>query len=297
MTRVHRPGAQPAGNPRRRKSTCASRQSPSRWQLWRARPGGGACSAARPRATRKPRVTARRRSSRGPVRGQHRPVRVPFARQARHADVLSNFIPGEDPPQARTTTRSRRRRGTTSTSTATATGSRTSRTTSSSNGRTGPYFLGDTVQPYTVTRVATARRPSSREARRRPTTSARARRRITTRSPRRRSRRSQAAARCSPASVTIRSSPTSATSSTCSRSARAPAATGGGKDFLAGYAVHTIALQIPISQLDTASHTIGTGRRRPPAGQTKDGQGRTTAWVQVSRLGNPLINEVVIPTV
>ena len=34
-------------------------------------------------------------------------------------------------------------------------------------------------------------------------------------------------------------------------------ATGGGKDFLAGYAVHTIALQIPISQLDTSSHVIG----------------------------------------
>ena len=33
--------------------------------------------------------------------------------------------------------------------------------------------------------------------------------------------------------------------------------TGGGKDFLAGYDVHTIALQIPISQVDTPSHTIG----------------------------------------
>ena len=32
---------------------------------------------------------------------------------------------------------------------------------------------------------------------------------------------------------------------------------GGGKDFLAGYDVHTIALQIPISQLDTKSHVIG----------------------------------------
>ena len=32
---------------------------------------------------------------------------------------------------------------------------------------------------------------------------------------------------------------------------------GGGKDFFAGYAVHAIALQIPISQLDTKSHVIG----------------------------------------
>src|SRR5207248_727259 len=35
-------------------------------------------------------------------------------------------------------------------------------------------------------------------------------------------------------------------------------ATGGGKDFLAGYGVHTIALQIPKSQLDNGgNHTVG----------------------------------------
>ena len=74
-------------------------------------------------------------------------------------------------------------------------------------------------------------------------------------------------------------------------------ATGGGKDFLAGYAVHTIALQIPNSQLDTARTSSASGRRdRPPEGDgRRQGQG-TAAWVQVSRLGNPLINEVVIPT-
>src|SRR5207244_9880164 len=32
---------------------------------------------------------------------------------------------------------------------------------------------------------------------------------------------------------------------------------GGGKDFLAGYGVHTIALQLPIAAVDTASHVIG----------------------------------------
>jgi hypothetical protein len=71
---------------------------------------------------------------------------------------------------------------------------------------------------------------------------------------------------------------------------------GGGKDFLAGYAVHTIALQIPISQVDTASHVVGiwSAADRPKTSVAgRSGHGR---WVQVSRLGNPLINEVVIPT-
>ena len=74
-------------------------------------------------------------------------------------------------------------------------------------------------------------------------------------------------------------------------------ATGGGRDFLGGYAVHGIALQIPKSQLDNGSnHTIGvwaaTDRRKV---SVEGGQARER-WVQVSRLGNPLINEVVIPT-
>jgi hypothetical protein len=71
---------------------------------------------------------------------------------------------------------------------------------------------------------------------------------------------------------------------------------GGGKDFLAGYAVHTIALQIPISQLDTKSHTIGVWSAADRHRTTVAGRGSSGPWVQVSRLGNPLINEVVIPT-
>jgi hypothetical protein len=70
---------------------------------------------------------------------------------------------------------------------------------------------------------------------------------------------------------------------------------GGGKDFLSGYNVHTIALQVPISQLDTPSHTIGiwtsTDRQNVSVGgRVRDG------WTQVSRLGEPLVNEVIIPT-
>ena len=40
-------------------------------------------------------------------------------------------------------------------------------------------------------------------------------------------------------------------------------ATGGGKDFLAGYAVHAIALQVPISQLDNEVATSSACGRRP----------------------------------
>src|SRR6476469_6068107 len=70
--------------------------------------------------------------------------------------------------------------------------------------------------------------------------------------------------------------------------------TGGGKDFFAGYAVHTLALQIPIAQLDTASHTIGIWSAADRRRTTVAGKGGRRPWVQVSRLGNPLINEVVI---
>src|SRR2546425_1169613 len=74
-------------------------------------------------------------------------------------------------------------------------------------------------------------------------------------------------------------------------------ATGGGKDILAGYGVHAIALQIPKSQLDNGTnHTVGvwaaTDRQKVTVRKGK----AKTEWVQVSRLGNPLVNEVVIPT-
>ncbi|HET9323390.1 MAG TPA: DUF4331 domain-containing protein [Gaiellaceae bacterium] len=79
---------------------------------------------------------------------------------------------------------------------------------------------------------------------------------------------------------------------------------GGGKDFFAGYAVHGIALQIPISQLDDSDHTVGvwatTERPRMRIRQYRRHGIRRfhqkREWVQVSRLGNPLVNEVIIPT-
>jgi hypothetical protein len=78
---------------------------------------------------------------------------------------------------------------------------------------------------------------------------------------------------------------------------------GGGKDFFAGYAVHGIALQIPVSQLDDSDHTVGvwatTERPRVKIREFRRNGVRRfheeKQWVQVSRLGNPLINEVIIP--
>ena len=74
-------------------------------------------------------------------------------------------------------------------------------------------------------------------------------------------------------------------------------ANGGGKDFLAGYAVHTISLQVPLSQLDNGgNHVVGiwAASERPKI-TVEHGHARTK-WVQVSRLGEPLINELLIPT-
>jgi hypothetical protein len=74
-------------------------------------------------------------------------------------------------------------------------------------------------------------------------------------------------------------------------------ASGGGKDFLAGYAVHTISLQVPLSQLDNGgNHVVGiwASSERPKI-TVEDGHA-AKKWVQVSRLGEPLINELLIPT-
>jgi hypothetical protein len=81
---------------------------------------------------------------------------------------------------------------------------------------------------------------------------------------------------------------------------------GGGKDDLAGYNVHSIVLQVPESSV-TRDHKAVSGPAAPNAvvgvwASTErralevSGTGRSKGkWVQVSRLGNPLVNEVVIP--
>ncbi len=89
----------------------------------------------------------------------------------------------------------------------------------------------------------------------------------------------------------------------------APGNGGGGKDALAGYNVHSICIKVPISQVTrngspnpaaTDSNAIvgvwATANRRAMTVIHDDGTRTGTGdWIQVSRLGMPLVNEVVIP--
>jgi hypothetical protein len=85
---------------------------------------------------------------------------------------------------------------------------------------------------------------------------------------------------------------------------------GGGKDDLAGYGVHSIVLQVPernvtrdgeqISSDKDNNAVVGvwasTERKRVQVvGSRSNDDGNGSDWVQVSRLGNPLVNEVVVP--
>jgi hypothetical protein len=73
-----------------------------------------------------------------------------------------------------------------------------------------------------------------------------------------------------------------------------------GRDAVARFNTHSIALQIPLTELTRPGHpTIGVyasaSRQRTRvlrSNGTTQGEG---GWVQVSRLGQPLINEVVVP--
>ena len=73
-----------------------------------------------------------------------------------------------------------------------------------------------------------------------------------------------------------------------------------GQDTLAGYNVNTIALQVPFKDVvlnEDAKRNpvigVWTTTERPRVRIT--GGGGSGGWVQVSRLGNPLVNEVVVP--
>jgi len=73
---------------------------------------------------------------------------------------------------------------------------------------------------------------------------------------------------------------------------------GGGKDFFAGYGVHTFGVQVPIAGLHAKNSTIGVWSSVDRRTVTRRGAvtRNSGAWVQVDRLANPLVNEVVIPT-
>jgi uncharacterized protein DUF4331 len=84
---------------------------------------------------------------------------------------------------------------------------------------------------------------------------------------------------------------------------------GGGKDDLAGYSTNSIVLQVPEARVTrngkpvsgpSASNAVvgvwsSTDRRRFQVTNDVSGNGSKGGYVQVSRLGNPLVNEVVIP--
>ncbi len=75
-----------------------------------------------------------------------------------------------------------------------------------------------------------------------------------------------------------------------------------GIDTFAGYNAHSIAIQVPKAQLTEGDDPVigvysTTHRRKVRVFQRNDGANlaHNGPWVQVSRLGNPLVNEVVIP--
>jgi hypothetical protein len=87
---------------------------------------------------------------------------------------------------------------------------------------------------------------------------------------------------------------------------------GGGKDDLAGYGVHSIVLQVPEAKVTSNGEHVGSpddsnavvgvwASTERPRFQVLDNRkgwdngDRGDDYVQVSRLGNPLVNEVIIP--
>jgi hypothetical protein len=73
-----------------------------------------------------------------------------------------------------------------------------------------------------------------------------------------------------------------------------------GEDYLAGFNVHSIAIQIPTAHLVQGGDPVigvwaSTWRRQTRVLGPAGSQLQSGNWVQVSRLGQPLVNEVVVP--
>ncbi len=165
--------------------------------------------------------------------------------------------------------------------------------------KTGPFFLGDTAQPFTVTRVANGR---SRVVARGTTPPNNIGPRSTP------NYRSLAAKGVVPvagggsAFAGQRDDPFFGDIGAIFDLVAIRKGTGnmgGGKDFFAGYGVHTFGVQVPIAALGAKNNTIGVWSsvdRRKITTRTTTGVRNSGAWVQVNRLANPLVNEVIIPT-
>jgi hypothetical protein len=76
-----------------------------------------------------------------------------------------------------------------------------------------------------------------------------------------------------------------------------------GQDTLGGYNVNTIAIQVPFKDVALNADAkrnpvvgIWSTAERPRVRITGKTTSSTKDWVQVSRLGNPLVNEVVVPS-
>ena len=165
--------------------------------------------------------------------------------------------------------------------------------------KTGPFFLGDTAQPFTVTRIARGRTTVVARGTTPPNN-------IGKRStPEYRSLTTKSIVSfdggASKAFAGQRDDPFFGDIGAIFDLVAIRKGTGnmgGGKDFFAGYGVHTFAVQVPIADLAAKGSTIGVwasvDRRKVTTrgATTRD----TGAWVQVNRLGNPLVNEVIIPT-
>jgi hypothetical protein len=165
--------------------------------------------------------------------------------------------------------------------------------------KTGPFFLGDTAQPYTVTRVAGGKStvvargttpPNNIGPRSTPNYRSLAAKGVV---PLAGGGSAFAGQRDDPFFgdvgaifdlVAIR---------------KGTGNMGGGKDFFAGYGVHTFGVQVPIAGLNAKNGIIGVWSsvdRRKVTTRSTSGARNSGAWVQVDRLANPLVNEVVIPT-
>ena len=78
-----------------------------------------------------------------------------------------------------------------------------------------------------------------------------------------------------------------------------PLPTEAGRDYLAGKNIHSIALQIPKSRFVTGDPVVGvwstTSRYFIKVLSDQGDPFQFGPWIQTSRLGNPLVNEVVVP--